>query len=228
MAGETDDASFRQAQNAQSRFTLPQGARQIILVRHGSSVGATLDTVELGELSISNPVLSADGEGQAEAVGRALATAAISAIFVTPLQRTQQTAAPLARMMGIVPTIIADLREVHMGDFEHSFYDQVKGRNPLVARMFIEERWDIVPNAESADAFAARVRRGMGHLLDGVAVGETSVLFSHAATIAEICRQATTSRPFAFMGVENASISRLIVQADGSWHLRTFNEVAHL
>ena len=228
MAGHSDDASFRQAHNSQSRFTLPQGARQIILVRHGSSVGATLDTVELGELSISNPTLSADGEAQAEAVGRALAAVAISAIFVTPLQRTQQTAAPLVRIIGIEPTVVADLREVHMGDFEHTFYEHAKARNPLVARMFTEERWDIIPNSESADAFAARVRRGMGHLLDGVAVGETSVLFSHAATIAEICRQATASRPFAFMGVENASISRLIVQADESWHLRTFNEVAHL
>lgn len=228
MAAHQEDASFRQAHNAQSRFTLPQDARQIILVRHGSSVGATLDTVELGVLTISNPALSADGEAQAQAVGRALATSSISAIFVTPLQRTQQTAAPLVNATGITPVIIEDLREVHMGDFEHSFYEHVKARNPLVARMFTEERWDIIPNSEGADAFAERVRRGMGHLLDGVAAGETSVLFSHAGTIAEICRQATASRAFAFMGVENASISRLIVQADGSWHLRSFNEVAHL
>lgn len=228
MAELKDDASFRQAHNSQSRFTLPAGARQIILVRHGSSVGATLDTIELGELTISNPVLSPDGEAQAEAVGQALSEASVSAIFVTPLQRTQQTAAPLARITGITPIVIPDLREVHMGDFEHSFYEHVKARNPLVARMFVEERWDIIPNSESADAFTNRVRRGMEHLLDGVAAGETSVLFSHAATIAEICRQATASRAFAFMGVENASISRLIVQANGSWHLRTFNEVAHL
>jgi 2,3-bisphosphoglycerate-dependent phosphoglycerate mutase len=228
MAGHQEEASFRQAHNAQSRFSLPEGARQIILVRHGSSVGATRDTLELGELTISNPALSADGEAQAEAVGQTLATAAISAIFVTPLQRTRQTAAPLIRATGIAPVVIQDLREVHMGDFEHSFYEHVKARNPLVARMFTEERWDIIPNSEGADDFAERVRRGMGHLLDGVTAGETSVLFSHAGTIAEICRQATASRAFAFMGVENASISRLVVQADGSWHLRSFNEVAHL
>lgn len=228
MSRPVDDPSLRLANRAQARYALPTGARQIILVRHGSSVGPTVETVELGNLSISNPALSEDGQVQAEAVGMALAALPVSAIFVTPLQRTQQTAAPLVAATGVPPVVIEDLREVHMGDFEHSFYAEAQAGNPIIGRMFVEERWDIIPNSESADEFAMRVRRGMDQLLDGVASGETSVLFSHAATIAEICRQATGSRAFAFMGVENASISRLIVLADGSWKLRTFNEIAHL
>lgn len=218
----------RQVANAQQRFALPEGGRQIILIRHGSSVGPTLETVELGALTITNPPLAQDGHVQAEAVGRALSGTAIAALFVTPLQRTWQTAVPLAHATGIAPIVIDDLREVHMGDFEHSFYEHAAARNPIIDRMFQEESWDVIPNAESIADFAARVRRGIGEVLDHCPIGQTVVLFSHAGTIAEICRQATGSRAFAFMGVENASLSRLIVQADGSWRLRSFNEVSHL
>ncbi|WP_313805980.1 histidine phosphatase family protein [Sphingobium sp.] len=214
--------------NAQQRFALPQGARQIILVRHGSSVGPTLETVELGALTITNPPLAEDGHVQAEAVGRALAGAGIASIFVTPLQRTRQTADPLVRAVGITPVVVDDLREVHMGDFEHSFYEHAAARHPIIDRMFVEETWEVIPNAESAEHFAARIRRGIQRALESCQSGETVVIFSHAGTIAEICRQATGSRAFAFMGVENASVSRLIVQADGSWRLRSFNEVSHL
>lgn len=220
--------AHHQVADAQKRFVLPQGARQIILVRHGSSIGPTLETVELGALTITNPPLTRDGHVQAEAVGRALADTGVAAIFVTPLQRTRQTADPLARATGIAPMVIDDLREVHMGDFEHSFYEHAAARNPIIDRMMVEETWEVIPNAESAAHFAERIRHGIDRVLAAFGTGETAVIFSHAATIAEICRQATGSRAFAFMGVENASVSRLIVQADGSWRLRSFNEVSHL
>ena len=227
MTSKQDEHHLR-AQGAQQRFILPADARQVILVRHGSSTGATTHVVELGELTISDPPLTEDGERQAEAVARALGAEAIAAIAVTPLQRTQLTAAPLSRVTGITPRCIDDLREVHLGDWEHSFYDHAAAGHPLVSRMFVEESWDVIPNAESGAHFAERVRRGLGEACETIRAGETLVVFSHAATIAEICRQATGSRSFAFMATENASISRLIIGRDGSWKLRSFNEVAHL
>jgi hypothetical protein len=36
------------------------------------------------------------------------------------------------------------------------------------------------------------------------------------------------SRPFAFIQVDNASITRLVRFANGHWLLRSFNETAHL
>lgn len=223
-----DNYSLHHARNGQRRFSLPAGARQIILVRHGSSTGRTLETVGLGELMISNPPLTQDGHLQAEAVGTSLADAGISAIFATPLQRTQQTAAPLARALNIAPVIVEDLREVHLGEFEHSFYDHAASQHPLIVRMMVEERWDVIPDAETPDDFAQRVGRGLAHIVGDCAPGETVAVFSHAGTIGEICRQATGSRAFAFMAVENASVSRLIVNADNSWKLRSFNETSHL
>ncbi|NWK97894.1 histidine phosphatase family protein [Sphingobium lactosutens] len=216
------------ARGSQQRFKLGGGARQIILIRHGSSVGATVETVQLGELAISDPPLSEDGHVQAELLARALVREPINAIFVTPLQRTQQTAAPLATVAEIQPRVINDLREVHLGDWEHSFYEHASAGHPLLARMYIEESWEVIPNAESNAHFADRVRSGVAEAVSHICEGETAVIFSHAGTIAEICRQATGSRPFAFTAPENTSVSRLIVGRDGQWKLRSFNEVSHL
>ncbi len=55
-----------------------------------------------------------------------------------------------------------------------------------------------------------------------------AVTFAHGAVIGEICRQATSSRPFAFVHADNGSISRLVIQDDGRWLLRSFNDIAHL
>ena len=38
----------------------------------------------------------------------------------------------------------------------------------------------------------------------------------------------TDSRPFAFVPVDNASITRLVVLPGGRWILRGFNDVSHL
>jgi probable phosphoglycerate mutase len=39
---------------------------------------------------------------------------------------------------------------------------------------------------------------------------------------------ATGSRPFAFAGADNGSISELVVDSAGVWRLRRFNDTAHL
>lgn len=217
-----------QVHKAQQRWRLPDGAREILLIRHGSSVGRTIETLELGPLVASNPPLSGEGRDQAEALARHLADAPIGAIFVTPLQRTHQTAAPLAAAHGIDPIEIAELHEVHMGDWEHSFYDHAEAGHPLLKRMMAEETWEVLPNAETGAAVATRVRAGIAAIVAATEAGTVSAAFSHAGIIAELCRQATGSRPFAFMAPENSSVSRLVVMADGRWKLRSFNDMAHL
>ena len=52
-------------------------------------------------------------------------------------------------------------------------------------------------------------------------------MFTHGGVIAQALALATGSRPFAFAGADNASISRLIVSAK-RWFVRSFNDTAHL
>ena len=95
-------------------------------------------------------------------------------------------------------------------------------------QVMAQERWDLIPGAESGQAFADRVRRGIGTIVAEAGPGAPVAAFVHGGVIGEACRQATASRPFAFLFADNCSITRLVVLADGRWLLRTFNDIAHL
>ena len=68
----------------------------VFIVRHA----------EKAESGGNNPDLSEAGRSRAEALAKMLKDAGISAIYATELKRTQQTAAPLAKMLHLDPTIV--------------------------------------------------------------------------------------------------------------------------
>jgi len=211
----------------QVRFTPPQGSTELILVRHGQSVparpGQPFPLVD-GQ---GDPELSEEGREQAEQVARRLATESIEAIYVTPLRRTAETAAPLARLLGLAPEVEPGLREVHLGEWEGGIYRQrLAERHPLARRLFEEQRWDVIPGAEPNEDFAARVRQAVTRVAVAHA-GQRVAVFTHGGTIGQILSQASGSRPFAFLGSDNGSISHIVV-ADGRWIVRRYNDTAHL
>jgi phosphohistidine phosphatase SixA len=67
----------------------------LIIVRHAEKAGPTGDV----------PLTDA-GHARAAALAHALRNANISTIFVTDLQRTQQTAAPVAKALNLTPAIV--------------------------------------------------------------------------------------------------------------------------
>ncbi len=72
-----------------------QSVRTIFLVRHAEKASNAADAP-----------LSAAGEKRADCLARMLKEAGIKEIYVTDVKRTQQTAAPLAKALGITPTIL--------------------------------------------------------------------------------------------------------------------------
>ena len=54
----------------------------------------------------TDPDLSEAGRARAASLAAMLKDAGVSAIFVTEFKRTQQTAAPLAKALGITPTVV--------------------------------------------------------------------------------------------------------------------------
>jgi phosphohistidine phosphatase SixA len=71
-----------------------QNVRTIFLVRHAEKTGPQADA------------LSPAGEKRAECLAKMLKDANIKQIYVTDTARTQQTAAPLAKELKLVPTIL--------------------------------------------------------------------------------------------------------------------------
>ena len=213
----------------QGPFVPPPDATELIVVRHGASAAAVPgEPFELIE-GQSNPPLSPEGQEQARLVGERLALEPVTGIFVSTLVRTAQTAAPLAALTGLEPVVLPDLREVHVGELEGGrFRIAFADGDPVIARLLAEQRWEVVPGAESSAALAARARLAVEHVVAAAGPGAAAVVISHGGVIAELCRQATGSEPFAFLHVDNASITRIVVGADGRWLLRSFNDSSHL
>lgn len=200
---------------------------ELLLVRHGESE-AYLDGIPFALAGgHGDPPLSPLGLEQAARVCARLGTAGIDAIYVTTLRRTARTAMPLAEQLGLNLRVEAGLREVYLGDWEGGlFRKMVAASHPTSQRMFSEERWDVIPGAEPAAAFADRVRAAILRLACGHP-GERVAAFTHGGVIGQALALASGSRPFAFIGADNASISRLVISSD-QWTVRAFNDTAHL
>ena len=210
----------------QPRFSRPPGAAELLLVRHGESAphrdGETFPLVD-GQ---GDPPLDPVGEDQARRVGERLGHEDIAALYVTTLQRTAQTAAPLAERLGIEPVVESDLREVFLGEWEGGvFRKHVAEGHPIAVRMLEEQRWDVIPGAEPADAFAARVHRGVTRVAERHP-DQCVVVFTHGGVIGHILATATGARPFAFLS-DNGSISHLVIDTD-RWIVRRYNDTSHL
>ena len=68
----------------------------VILVRHAERAGAPA----------SDPGLTRAGEQRAQALAQALAGTHVTAIVTTQFRRTRETAAPLARALGLQPHVV--------------------------------------------------------------------------------------------------------------------------
>jgi probable phosphoglycerate mutase len=200
---------------------------ELVLVRHGQSEAYVDGTPFPLVDGHGDPSLSAQGKEQAAQVCERLAAAGIDAIYVTTLCRTAQTAAPLAARLGLDPRVEAGLREVYLGEWEGGrLRKMVADDHPISQRVLAEERWDVIPGAEPATEFAGRVRAGIERVA-AAHPGQRVAAFTHGGVIGEALAQASGSRPFAFIGADNASISRLVIARD-RWIVRGFNDTAHL
>jgi probable phosphoglycerate mutase len=174
-----------------------------------------------------DPPLDPIGHEQALLVADRLARVPLEAIYVSNLQRTSQTAAPLAARTGLTPVIERDLREVFLGDWEGGVYRVRAAENhPDWQRVQGEQTWDVIPGAERSTDLAARVRGAVNAIAAKHPNGRVAV-FSHGGVIGMLAALATGGRMFAFAGSDNASITHLVVHGD-TWLLRGFNDTMHL
>lgn len=151
---------------------------RLLLIRHGqthSNVGRHLDTAAPGA------DLTPLGERQARALPAALDGHGVGALYVSTLVRTQQTAAPLARALGLTAHVRDGLREISAGSLEMASDD-------ASVRTYVETmlRWaagDLearIPGGESGRATLDRFDRVVEEAAEA---SEVAVLVSHGAVI---------------------------------------------
>ena len=211
----------------QHRFTTAKGACDILLIRHGETQAAVRGESFPMVDGQGDPALRPEGEAQARAVAERLKQHAIDAIYVTTMQRTHQTAAPLAAALGITPRVEPDLREVFLGEWDGGeFRFRAAENDPAIVRAREKECWGELPGAETFIQLQTRVVRGL-HRIAAAHPDQLVAVVVHGGVVGAALSHATGSRNFGFNGVDNGSISRVVVHGT-QMTLRGFNDVAHL
>lgn len=110
---------------------------RLVIVRHGQSA----NNANVGIAPrVADPYLTEIGERQAELVGKALRALDIDLLYVSPMRRTLQTAAPIAAESGLQPRVFTGLHEWG------GVYEERDGNQAHYPGLTRDEMLAIIPN----------------------------------------------------------------------------------
>lgn len=151
----------------------------LYMVRHGQTA-ASRDNRFSGS---SDPPLTPAGEAMAHAFAQAYAPLPWEAIYISPMLRTRQTAAPLCALTGMEATVEEGLKEISYGEWEGLEQADVKARWP---EAFDYWAADVAsrgtPGGETAFHVAARAMAVVERIRSRHQDGNV-LLVSHKATL---------------------------------------------
>lgn len=186
---------------------------ELLLIRHALPL-----RIDEGDVhGPADPDLSAAGHEQAEALAAWLAHEAIDALWSSPMRRAVQTAAPVARRLGLEPTVDEGLAEFDKDAGSYIPIEELKAAG--------DPRWNEVP--ERPEHFVAVVvdaieRIVAAHPRQRVAVvchgGVINAYTGHVLRLAD---------PLFFLP-HYTSISRVLAASTGERSIGSLNEAAHL
>ena len=154
---------------------------RLFLVRHGE----TMANREYRYIGTSNDPLSTLGQMQAAQLAEALSMFPVAAVYSSPLQRTYDTAVPIAALHHLEVQRVDDLRECDFGTWEGLKRVEVIERSPVDAQRLRE--WEhnasvAPPGGESFEALQQRVCAAVERLVH-VHPDHTIVLVTHVGPI---------------------------------------------
>lgn len=155
----------------------PVRSTRIVLVRHGvtAETGKVLYGREPGH------PLSETGAQQVEATAARLAGFPIAAIYSSPIERTRQTAAPIARSHGLTVELLDAVIESDAGEFTGQTFSDLAKLDSWKAVHRSPSRFAF-PGGESFASLQARTVTALEELAKRHP-GETIVVVSHADPI---------------------------------------------
>lgn len=202
----------------------------ILLIRHGETAWNAVRRLQ-GHIDIP---LNPEGERQAAALARALASEQLDAIVSSDLQRAMQSAQAVAGLhAGLSLQTDARLRERAYGVFEGMLYQDIQQQYPDdFARWQARDVEAVMPDGgRVAESFHQFYDRAIGGLLAVAAnhAGRTVAVVAHGGVLECAYRAARgiqLDSPRDFQ-VKNASINRFTM-VDGKLVLDSWGEVEHL
>jgi phosphoserine phosphatase len=153
---------------------------RLLLARHGESVWNAERRFQ-GHTDIP---LSARGRAQAEALGRALRGYRVAAAYVSPFRRARETAALALRESGVRLTVIEELRELSLGQWEGCTVDEIRARAGDPYRAWLRAPHDCPPpGGEPLPVVSDRVRAAVDRIAAAHPEGEDVLVVSHGGVI---------------------------------------------
>lgn len=146
---------------------------EILFIRHGEP-----EWSRNGQ-AIDEPDLTARGRKQAELLGERLTDMAVDHVFVSPLERAQQTAEPIVRALRTEPVTLDWLAEIAAPRWEGTPSEAVERAFAENRARPVDEQWDGMPGGESFRDFHQRVSTGLRATLEDLGVRRTR---DHPAT----------------------------------------------
>ena len=195
----------------------------LTLVRHGETP-ANLESVWHG--SIDTP-LTERGKAQAERVASYLAErhSDVTALYSSPLQRAQRTAAAIGSALGLTNAILRDLTEFHLGSWEGSSYAELATTHKLWENMKRDP--DFAPHGgESPNQVSTRFTGALRDLASRHR-GERIVVVTHGGALSIGLATLIDGDPSGWAGVmSNCAVSELVLEPEPE--LLIFNHTDHL
>jgi ribonuclease H / adenosylcobalamin/alpha-ribazole phosphatase len=199
---------------------------RLLLLRHGQ----TELSVERRYSGRGNPALTEVGRQQGAAAARYVAQrGGVAAVYSSPLQRAYDTAAAVAKALGLDVTVDDDLIETDFGAWEGLTFAEAAERDPELHRRWLRDTSVTPPGGESFDEVLDRVLR-VRERITAAHQGATVLVVSHVTPIKMLLRLALDAGPGMLyrLHLDLASLSIAEFYSDGASSVRLVNQTGYL
>jgi probable phosphoglycerate mutase len=202
---------------------------RLLLVRHGHvDFGSRTFTVSPRGRQW-DPPLDRRGREQAERLAARLALMGHPAgVYVSPFRRCGETLEPYLRHSGLRATVLPDLGELFVGEWEGVSFEEIISADEEMARRFREQdpMFSLTPGGESGVELRARVIPAVEGCL--AEAGDGSVLVvTHGGVINAYLGHVLDVKHDMFFLPDNTSFNTVLVEGDRR-EIRFLNDIRHL
>jgi broad specificity phosphatase PhoE len=197
----------------------------ILLVRHGQ----TDSNISNFYMGWSDEDLNKTGYTQASRLSSRLAGLHIHSVYTSPIRRAGSTAAILAEPHGLEPTVMDDLIEIQLGDWQGLYTREIKQKWPEVWQQWrTDPSFVNVPNGENLNSVSERAIRAL-HIIAESNQGSLSVIVTHEVVVKVLAIYVlgASNDIYRRFDINNASLSVIRIIGDDLW-LAGLNDTSHL
>lgn len=191
---------------------------ELILVRHALPVRRE------NSVGPADPELSDEGIAQALLFAQYMESEHIDALYSSPLQRAQQTAAPLAQLKKMSPIVVDGVAEFDQHSNEYIPVEELKAANDPRWTEMINGTWT---SPDEAQEFTERVIEALEGIINDNRGGRV-VVTCHGGVINEFLAHVLGLENRQFFYPNYTSIHRIAASSSGHRSVLSINETAHL